>query len=81
MYLAPINYDRFFERVFRDIKIAKQFLEDLLNINIDTLKKFSICRVKIKLRTMQPLSNLISVAKSMVNISSLICNNGTNKML
>jgi hypothetical protein len=38
MYLAPINYDRFFERVFRDIKIAKQFLEDLLNVEIEFIE-------------------------------------------
>ncbi len=38
MYLAPINYDRFFERVFRDIKVAKQFLEDLLNVEIEFIE-------------------------------------------
>ena len=37
MYLAPINYDRFFERVFRDLKISKQFLEDLLNVTIEEI--------------------------------------------
>lgn len=41
MYLAPINYDRFFERVFRDLDISKQFLQDLLNINIDTIELLS----------------------------------------
>ncbi len=38
MYLAPINYDRFFERVFRDIKVAKQFLEDFLNVEIEFIE-------------------------------------------
>lgn len=38
MYLAPINYDRFFERVFRDLKISKQFLEDLLNVKIEEIQ-------------------------------------------
>ena len=41
MYLAPINYDRFFERVFRDLDISKQFLQDLLNINIETIELLS----------------------------------------
>jgi hypothetical protein len=38
MYLAPFNYDRFFERSFRDIKVAKQFLEDLLNVEIEFIE-------------------------------------------
>ena len=38
MYLAPFNYDRFFERVFRDTVIAKQFLEDLLDVTIEEIE-------------------------------------------
>ena len=38
MYLAPINYDRFFERVFSDLNIAKQFLEALLGVQIETIE-------------------------------------------
>ena len=38
MYLAPINYDRFFKRVFSDLNIAKQFLEALLGIVITEIE-------------------------------------------
>jgi hypothetical protein len=31
MYLAPFNYDRFFQRLFKDPAIAKRFFEDYLN--------------------------------------------------
>jgi len=34
MYLAPLNYDRFFKKVFGRKNIAKAFLEDFLNIKI-----------------------------------------------
>jgi hypothetical protein len=34
MYLAPLNYDRFFKRVFSHEHIAKRFLEDFLNVTI-----------------------------------------------
>ncbi len=34
MYLAPLNYDRFFHRVFSNIVIAKRFFEDILNVTI-----------------------------------------------
>jgi hypothetical protein len=39
MYLAPLNYDRFFKKVFSDEKIAKRFLEDFLDIGIEELEK------------------------------------------
>ena len=38
MYLAPLNYDRFFKKVFSETKIAKQFIEDFLNIKIKEIK-------------------------------------------
>jgi len=38
MYLAPLNYDRFFKKVFSDKKIAKRFLEDFFDIQIDTIE-------------------------------------------
>jgi len=38
MYLAPLNYDRYFKKVFSEIKIAKRFLEDFLDIEIDELE-------------------------------------------
>jgi hypothetical protein len=34
MYLAPLNYDRFFQRIFKDLAIAKRFFEDFLNVEI-----------------------------------------------
>ncbi len=38
MYLAPLNYDRFFERTFKDLNTAKSFLEDALNTTITDLE-------------------------------------------
>ncbi len=38
MYLAPLNYDRFFKKVFKDKDISKAFLEDFLDINIVKLE-------------------------------------------
>jgi hypothetical protein len=37
MYLAPLNYDRFFKKVFSSKRIAKRFLEDFLNIKIEKI--------------------------------------------
>ncbi len=34
MYLAPLNYDRYFNKVFRVEEIAKRFLEDALGVQI-----------------------------------------------
>ena len=38
MYLAPFNYDRFFERVFKHTHIAKAFLEDILGEKIEEIE-------------------------------------------
>jgi len=38
MYLAPLNYDRYFKKVFSDLKIAKRFLEDFLNVTIEEIE-------------------------------------------
>ncbi len=38
MYLAPLNYDRFFERNFKNAATAKRFFEDLLNRKITTFE-------------------------------------------
>jgi hypothetical protein len=38
MYLAPLNYDRFFKKVFSNPEIARKFLEDLLDTKIENLK-------------------------------------------
>ena len=38
MYLAPLNYDRFFKKVFSNKAISKQFLEDFLNVKIDEIE-------------------------------------------
>ncbi len=37
MYLAPLNYDRYFKKVFSDERIAKAFLEDFLDVQIEEL--------------------------------------------
>lgn len=37
MYLAPLNYDRFFKKVFSDLRIAKRFLEDFLDVEIESI--------------------------------------------
>jgi hypothetical protein len=39
MYLAPLNYDRFFKRVFSHDHIAQRFLEDLLQVKIEDFKR------------------------------------------
>ena len=39
MYLAPLNYDRFFKKVFSDINIAKSFLEDFLDETITSIEQ------------------------------------------
>ena len=38
MYLAPLNYDRFFKKVFSHTHIAKAFLEDFLDTEIEEIK-------------------------------------------
>ena len=38
-YLAPLNYDRFFKKVFKDSQIAKAFLEDFLDTKIESIEK------------------------------------------
>ncbi|MCX6584563.1 MAG: hypothetical protein NT166_30700 [Candidatus Aminicenantes bacterium] len=35
MYLAPLNYDMFFKKVFSDERISKRFLEDFLDVTIE----------------------------------------------
>ncbi len=37
MYLAPLNYDRFFKKVFSHTHIAKAFLEDFLGVEIEEI--------------------------------------------
>ncbi len=38
-YLAPLNFDRFFKKVFSNLDIAKKFIEDFLNIEIQHIEK------------------------------------------
>ncbi len=38
-YLAPLNYDRFFKKAFSDKKIAKKFIEDFLDIEIQEIEE------------------------------------------
>lgn len=42
MYLAPLNYDRYFKKVFSDTTIAKCFLEDFLGFEIQEIELLSI---------------------------------------
>ena len=42
MYLAPLNYDRYFKKVFSDLKIAKRFLEDFLDVEIQEIKPMKL---------------------------------------
>jgi len=42
MYLAPLNYDRYFKKVFSDLKIAKRFLEDFFDVTIETIELLTI---------------------------------------
>ena len=42
MYLAPLNYDRYFKKVFSDTSIAKCFLEDFLDVKIQSIEMLSI---------------------------------------
>ena len=37
MYAAPLNYDRFFRKVFSDVNISQKFLEDFLDISIEEI--------------------------------------------
>jgi hypothetical protein len=37
MFVAPLNYDRFFQKVFSDLKIAQAFLEDFLDVKIESI--------------------------------------------
>ncbi len=38
MYLAPLNYDRFFKKVFSNPHIVKRFLEDFMEVKIETIE-------------------------------------------
>ena len=39
MFLVPLNYDRFFKKVFSDLFIAKSFLEDFLAVKIQEIER------------------------------------------
>ena len=41
MYLSPLNYDRYFKKVFSDINIAKAFLMDFLDVEIESIEPLS----------------------------------------
>jgi predicted transposase/invertase (TIGR01784 family) len=38
MYLAPLNYDKYFNKVFSNERIAKRFLEDFLETEVNELE-------------------------------------------
>ena len=42
MYLAPLNYDRYFRKVFSDLGIAKRFLEDFFDTDIESIESLSL---------------------------------------
>lgn len=42
MYAAPLNFDRFFKKVFSDVNIAKKFLEDFFDIVIEEIVLVSV---------------------------------------
>ncbi len=42
MYVASLNLDLFFKKVFSNKKVAKKFLEDLLNVKITEIKFLSV---------------------------------------
>ncbi len=42
MYLAPLNYDRFFKKIFSDKWIVKQFLEDFLEVTITSIEPLAL---------------------------------------
>ena len=42
MFVAPLNLDLFFKKVFSNKRIAKKFLEDLLGITITEIKLLSV---------------------------------------
>ena len=42
MYVAPLNLDLFFKKVFSNKRIAKKFLEDVLGITITEIKLLSV---------------------------------------
>jgi hypothetical protein len=37
MYIAPLNYDRFFRKIFSNPEIVKRFLEDFLSVKIEEI--------------------------------------------
>lgn len=42
MYLAPLNYDRYFKKVFSDLNIAKRFLEDFFDVQIESIELLGV---------------------------------------
>ena len=42
MFLAPLNYDRFFKKIFSDKNIAKRFLEDFFEVTIEQIDLVSL---------------------------------------
>jgi len=42
MYLAPLNYDKYFKKVFSDTRIAKRFLEDFFEVTIQEISLMTV---------------------------------------
>jgi hypothetical protein len=39
VYLAPLNYDRFFKKVFSDLTVAQAFLSDVFGVPVEIIEK------------------------------------------
>lgn len=70
MYVASLNLDLFFKKVFSNKKVAKKFLEDLLNVKITEIKFLS---VENKLTDASIVVKFDFAAKSTVNMLWLRC--------
>lgn len=42
MYAAPLNFDRFFKKVFSEVNIAKKFLEDFFDVDIEEIERMPV---------------------------------------
>lgn len=42
MYLVPLNYYKYFKKVFSDLNTAKHFLEDFFEVSIETIELLTV---------------------------------------
>lgn len=78
MYLAPLNYDRFFKKVFSDLNIAQSFLEDFLDIKIESIEQ-----IKERHKITDDAAYVEFDFRCKINgiMSLLICNSGIKPLL